>query len=95
MIEDTPISSFKEITYEILPPNTKNTLFAEDVITSTEVSGQELLQNEIIGPFILNQSETIVNKIGIDIALQEFYQKVHLTIQQLSSFLVVRIKNKP
>lgn len=70
MIEDTPISSFKEITYEILPPNTKNTMFAEDVITSTEVSGQELLQNEIIGPFILNQSETTVNKIGIDVAFQ-------------------------
>lgn len=70
MIEDTPISSFKEITYEILPPNTKNTMFAEDVVTSTEISGQELLKDEIIGPFILNPSETTVSKIGIDVAFQ-------------------------
>ena len=70
MIEDTPISSFKEVTYEILPPNTKNTMFAEDVVTSTEISGQELLKDEIIGPFILNPSETTVSKIGIDVAFQ-------------------------
>ena len=70
MIEETPISSFKAISYVILPPNTKNTMFAEDVVTSTEISGQELLKDEIIGPFILNPSETTVSKIGIDVAFQ-------------------------
>lgn len=70
MIEDTPISSFSEITYEILLPNQRTSLFREDVVTSTEVSGQELLQNKIIGPFVLNPSESKVNKIGIDIAFQ-------------------------
>lgn len=70
MIEDTPISSFAEINYEILSPNTRTTLFREDVVTSTEVSGQELLQNKIIGPFVLNPAETKVNQIGIDIAFQ-------------------------
>lgn len=45
-------------------------MFAEDVVTSTEISGQELLKDEIIGPFILNPSETTVSKIGIDVAFQ-------------------------
>lgn len=69
-IEDTPISSFEEITYQIIPPGGKNTLFEEDVITSAEVTGQELLKDQITGPFVLNPTETVVNKIEIDVAFQ-------------------------
>lgn len=69
-IEDTPISSFKEITYQIINPGEKNTLFDEDVVTSAEVAGQELLKDEIIGGFVLNPTETVVNKIEIDMACQ-------------------------
>lgn len=39
-LEDTAISSFDEITYEIIAPNGSLTLFPADVITSLEVSGQ-------------------------------------------------------
>ena len=69
-IEDTPISSFEEITCQIIRPNEKNTLFDEDVITSAEVAGQELLKGEICGPFILNSAETMITKIEVDVAFQ-------------------------
>ena len=69
-IEDTPISSFKEITYQIIPPGNKNNLFRDDVVTSAEIAGQELLQNELCGPFVLNPTESVINKIEIDMAFQ-------------------------
>lgn len=69
-IEDTPISSFKEITYQVINPQEKNTLFIEDVVTSAEIAGQELLKGEICGPFVLNPAETKINKIEIDVAFQ-------------------------
>ena len=69
-IEDTPISSFQEITYQIINPGESNTLFDEDVVTSPEVAGQELIKGEICGGFVLNPTESKVNKIEIDIACQ-------------------------
>ena len=69
-IEDTPISSFKEITYQVINPQEKNILFIEDVVTSAEIAGQELLKGEICGPFVLNPAETKINKIEIDVAFQ-------------------------
>lgn len=41
-IEDTSISAFEEITYEVVPPGSQVTLFPTSVVTSVEVSGQEL-----------------------------------------------------
>lgn len=69
-IEDTPIGSFEEITYQIIRPGEKNTLFEEDVVTSNEVAGQELLKGTICGPFVLNPTESVINKIEIDMAFQ-------------------------
>ncbi len=69
-IEDTPIGSFEEITYQIIKPGEKNTLFEEDVVTSNEVAGQELLKGTICGPFVLNPTESVVNKIEVDMAFQ-------------------------
>lgn len=43
-IEDTPLSSFTEIETEIVAPGDQVTLFPSNVITSVEVSGQELQQ---------------------------------------------------
>lgn len=42
-IEDTPVSSFAEIDYEIVQPGGAVTLFPSNVATSGEVSGQELV----------------------------------------------------
>lgn len=69
-IEDTPISAFKEITYKIINPGENNTLFNEDVVTSAEVAGQELLKGVIVGGFVLNPTKSEINKIEIDVACQ-------------------------
>lgn len=42
-IEDTPITSFPEIEYEVIPPGGELTLFPSAVVSSVEVSGQELV----------------------------------------------------
>lgn len=41
-IEDTPISSFEEVTTEVVEPGDRPTLFPTDVTTSVEVSGQSM-----------------------------------------------------
>ena len=69
-VEDTPISAFKEITHKIINPGENNTLFNEDVVTSAEVAGQELLKGVIVGGFVLNSTESEINKIEIDVACQ-------------------------
>lgn len=69
-IEDTPISSFTEITYQIINPGEQNTLFRDDVVTSAEVAGQELLKDKICGPFVVNATESEIDHIQIDVAFQ-------------------------
>lgn len=72
-IEDTPIASFDEITYEVVAPNAPVTLFPTQVVTSIEVAGQELTwtdgAGDVIGPFVANAAGTTTNTIGIDIVL--------------------------
>lgn len=65
-IEDTDISSFEEITYEVVVPGQKVKLFPTNVITAPEVSGQELTQT-YLGGFVVNPPLTKVNKIAIDV----------------------------
>lgn len=67
LIEDTPVASFEEITYEVVAPGEPVTLFPSDVITSVEVSGQELLKNNPVGPFVAGAAGTTATKISIDI----------------------------
>lgn len=66
-IEDTPISSFEEIDYEIIEPGGSISLFPSNVITAGEVSGQELLQGDYLGPFVANAAGSTANTIGIDL----------------------------
>jgi len=66
-IEDTAIASFAEVTYEVVNPGSNVTLFPVNVITASEVSGQELLTNTAVGPFISNPPETQTNAIAIDV----------------------------
>jgi hypothetical protein len=75
-IEDTPISNFEEIDYEIIPPNGSVTLFETNIVSSAEVSGQEMLtpidfDNEewaYIGGFVAVPAGYEADEIGIDIA---------------------------
>lgn len=66
-IEDTAITNFAEVTYEVVNPGTKVTLFPANVITATEVAGQELLTAATIGPFVANPATTKTNALSIDI----------------------------
>lgn len=66
-IEDTPISSFPEITYEIVNPGGRVTLYPANVVTSLEVAGQEALTLAVLGPFVANAAGTLINAIAIDV----------------------------
>ena len=70
-IEDTPIASFEEVTYEVVGPGGSVTLFETDVVTAPEVAGQELLSvsdgGDWIGPFTANPAATQAGDIGIDV----------------------------
>lgn len=68
-IEDTPIASFEEVIYQIVPPGSPVTLFNPDVVTAPEVAGQELLAGTWTGGFAINPADSEVTHIGIDILL--------------------------
>ena len=66
-IEDTAISNFEEIEYQVVEPYTSPTLFPQNVITSAEVSGQELTNAGYTGPFTANPSNTDALYLGFDV----------------------------
>jgi hypothetical protein len=68
-IEDTPIASFEEVAYQIVPPGSPVMLFNPDVVTAPEVAGQELLAGTWTGGFAINPADSEVTHIGIDILL--------------------------
>ncbi|QTD91753.1 host specificity factor TipJ family phage tail protein [Burkholderia anthina] len=73
LIGDTPIANFSEIDYEIVGPNRPVTLFPDNVVTSTEVSGIELQApndgGDWIGPFVASPAGSSANFIGVDLTL--------------------------
>ncbi len=68
-IEDTPMASFEEVSYQIVSPGSSVTLFNPDVVTAPEVAGQELLADTWTGGFAINPADSDVTHIGIDILL--------------------------
>lgn len=68
-IENSPFSAFDEITYQIVNPGEKVTLFPTNVVTAPEVSGQELLEVDYVGPFNVSAPETTVSQIAADVVL--------------------------
>ncbi|MBF0339660.1 MAG: phage tail protein [Magnetococcales bacterium] len=67
-IQDTPISSFAEVSTEIIQPGGVITLFPANVITSVEVSGQAAQTSTALGPFTANSAGTEANALAIDVA---------------------------
>lgn len=76
LIEDTPLSNFDEVEYELVPPGGQLTLFRNNVVTSPEVAGIELFgPNEEsypdpdgwVGPFTLNDAGTVCDRIEYDL----------------------------
>lgn len=75
-IEDTPISNFAEVQYQVVRPGGLVTLFPDNVVTSSIVQGLELKGvNEDgagwMGPYVANPAGTKTNVIGVDIALPQ------------------------
>lgn len=68
-IEDTPVSSFEEITYEIIPPGGQVTLFPSRVVTSVEVAGQEALTSTTLGPFVASAAGDLCDTLGVDVVM--------------------------
>lgn len=66
-IEDTAISSFPEIDYEIIEPGTSLTLFPSNVVTSIEVAGQLAETGTWLGPYVANAAGTSANALAIDV----------------------------
>ncbi|QOI69769.1 putative tail protein [Acinetobacter phage DMU1] len=73
-IEDTVISNYQDVEYEIIPPNQKVTLIETNVETSPEVRDIELFgPNEedytVAGPFTVVSPNRRTKKIEIDLTL--------------------------
>lgn len=68
-IDDTPISSFAEVEYQVVNPNEKVTLFNPNVVVALEVSGTELVKDVYSGGFVVNPEDTKINEIGVDIVM--------------------------
>lgn len=68
-IEDSPITAFDEVEYQIVAPGQHVTLFDPDVVTASEVAGQELVHGEFVGGFAITPSETQITHIGLDVIL--------------------------
>ena len=66
-IDKTPISSFSQITSEVLKPGSPVTLFDMNIYSVKEVSGQEISQTIWHGPFPVNPPKTTTDQIQIDI----------------------------
>ena len=66
-IFDTPISNYQEITSTVYQPGLQiPSTFPSEVVTSADVSGQDMSDATVIGPFITNAAGTSANYIGID-----------------------------
>lgn len=73
-IQDTPISSFDEITWEKINPGGRPTLFDSNIVVAPEVAGQEITASNdrktgddgILGPFVANPAETQTDQLAVD-----------------------------
>lgn len=73
-IEESDITSYGEVQYEVVRPGQKVTLFPDNVVTSEAVQGLEMLgPNQpgyaLLGPYVTAPPGTKTNFIGIDIQL--------------------------
>lgn len=91
-IEDTPVSSFAEISYELVLPGGTFSDFPANVTTSGEVAGQELLYGAYVGPFVANAAGTAANYIGIDIVMPRGLYHVNETGALENMSLTVQVE---
>lgn len=73
-IGDTDISNYEGVTYQVVNPGERLTLFPANVVTSPDVSNLQMFgpneaDFEVLGPFVLNAAGTQCNAIGVDWSL--------------------------
>jgi len=68
-IEHRLLSNFDEVETQIVGPGGTVTLFPTRVITSTEVSGQEMEYDVALGPFVASPADVDANTLGFDVVL--------------------------
>lgn len=73
-IEDSDISGFGEVQYEVIQPGGVVTLFPDNVVTSDAVQGLEMLGPnqagyDTLGPFVTSPSGSKVNFIAVDLTM--------------------------
>jgi hypothetical protein len=66
MLDDTPLSHFDDVEWQMLAPGANPTLALANVTTAPEVSGQDMPTGLYIGGFAASQPETFASAIGVD-----------------------------
>ena len=72
-IDDTPLQNFEDIDFKIVGPGqaitslADQTLVETNIISATEVSGQTMVYNVWVGPFVATSPQQTVTVIEIDI----------------------------
>lgn len=76
-IEDTLLSNFEEVEYEVIPPGESTTLFNANVFTAVEVNSIELYgpnqdaYTGAAGPFVINAAGTNIHKVEVDVVFPQ------------------------
>ena len=71
-IDETDVTKFSDVHYEVIPPGGQVTLFPDNVVSSEAVGGIALKKpsegGDWSGPFVTNPPETTTNQIAVDVA---------------------------
>lgn len=94
-IGDTPIANFPEIEIEVVQPYQRGTLFPNVVETASEVSGQEAIYNDPLGPFAACGAGAKIKAIAVDIVCPRglFYANDEGGLNGMST--TVKIESRP
>ena len=66
-IGNSPLASFSDVTYNVLPPGTAPSLVQGNVVNAPEVANQDLKQGIVTGPFAACGPGLTVKAVGYDI----------------------------
>lgn len=67
-IDDTNLANFSEVQRAVLPPGVLPTIVTRRYTTAAEVTGNEVQEGRITGPFVGSRPQTKCVSVGIDVA---------------------------
>lgn len=67
-LDDTALSNFRDLEYQVLPPGQAPSLVMGDIISAPEVTGGEVIEGRYAGPFVACRPDLTVNRIYIDVS---------------------------